>query len=113
MSVLSEVASLSSSTVRSEIEDQVRQMVSLGRDIALQFGIQPACLQLVIPAHAEEIKIGERFHDCEDGDSGERKTCSVDIVTAPGLQKVGDGRSDMDVQRPMVPCEIYPIEDDE
>lgn len=88
-------------------------MVSLGREIALQFGIQSSQLQLVVPEHGKTIRIGESFHDCEDGDSGLRRTCEVDIVTAPGLQKVGDGRSDMEVQRAMVPCEIYPIEDDQ
>ena len=88
-------------------------MVALGRDIALQFGIQPAQMQLVIPGHGEKIKIGERYHDCEDADSFKGKTQSVDIVTAPGLQKVGDGRSELGSQRAMVPCEIYPIEEDD
>lgn len=112
-SILSEVASLSNATVRSEIQDQIRQMVTLGRDIALQFGIQPAQMQLIIPKHGETIMIGEKFHDCEDGDSFKGKTHSVDLVTAPGLQKIGNGRSDLSSQRHMVPCEIYPIEEDE
>ncbi|KUJ12159.1 uncharacterized protein LY89DRAFT_688620 [Mollisia scopiformis] len=110
--VLSEVANLSHAEIRPEIQDQIRQMVALGRDIALQFGIQPAQMQLVVPKYGEKIKIGEKFHDCEDGDSFKGKTQSVDIVTAPGLEKLGDGRSDLSAQRAMVPCEIYPIEED-
>ncbi|KAF8862360.1 hypothetical protein BDZ45DRAFT_799176 [Acephala macrosclerotiorum] len=110
LAVLSEVAGLSHASVRPDIQDQVRQMVLLGRDIALQFGINPSQMELVVPKHGEKIKIGEKFHDCEDGDSFKGKTHDVDLVTAPGLQKIGDGRSDMNSQRAMVPCEIYPIE---
>ncbi len=110
LSVLSEVAGLSHASVRPDTQEQVRQMVLLGRDIALQFGIQTAQLQLVVPNHGEQIRIGESFHDCEDGDSFKGKAHDVDLVTAPGLQKLGDGRADMHSRRAMVPCEIYPVE---
>jgi hypothetical protein len=108
MVVLSEVSSLSNSSVRSEVVDQIIQMTDLAREIALQFGVHSAQLRLSIPNRGEEIQIGEEFHDCEDGDCNRGSTCTVDLVVVPGLQKIGDGRFDMSSKRIIVPCEIYP-----
>lgn len=108
MDVLSEVSGLSNSFVPSEVVDQIRQMANLAREIALQFGVHAAQLRLSVPARGEQVQIGEEFHDCEDGDCNRGSICAVDLVIVPGLQKIGDGRSDMTSRRIIVPCEIYP-----
>jgi hypothetical protein len=90
------------------MEDDIQKMVQLGREIALQFGIHPAQLRLLVPSRGEQIQIGESYHDCEDGDAYKGSVYGVQLVTAPGLQMIGDGRSDMSSSRTMVPCEIYP-----
>ncbi|KAH0537285.1 hypothetical protein FGG08_005910 [Glutinoglossum americanum] len=108
MGVLSEVSKLSNSMVGREIEDEIHQMANLSLEIALQFGVHSAQLRLSAPSRGEQIMIGEEFHDCEDGDSSKGSAYVVDLVIVPGLQKVGDGRSDMTSKRTIVPCEIYP-----
>jgi hypothetical protein len=108
MSLLSEVSKLSNSSIRSEVEDEIRQMTNLAREIALQFGIHSAQLRLSIPNRGEQVQIGEDFHDCIDGDSHRGSIFGVDLVIVPGLQKIGDGRSDMSSKRTIVPCEFYP-----
>ena len=83
-------------------------MVTLAREIALQFGIHSAQLLLCVPQRGEQIQIGEEFHDCEDGDCYKGTVYAVDQLIVPGLQKIGDGRSDMSSKRIITPCEIYP-----
>ncbi|KAF4625146.1 hypothetical protein G7Y89_g13023 [Cudoniella acicularis] len=105
MSILSEVSSMSNSSIQSEMEDSIRQMAILGRDIALQFGVHSAQLRLLFPDRGEQIQIGEEFHDCEDGDCYKGSSYTVDLVTTLGLRKIGDGRSDMTSKRIIVPCD--------
>lgn len=106
-SVLLGVSKLSGSSPRSEMEE-VQQIVHHARDLALQFGVHTAQLQLHMPEHGAEVQIGDEVHDCEDGDCDRGAKHFVDLVTLPGLQKLGDGRSDMQSKRILVPCEIYP-----
>lgn len=108
MAIFSEVSKLSNSSVRSEAEDEIRHMANLAREIALQFGVHSAQLRLSVPNHGEQVQIGEEFHDCEDGDCHKGSIYGVDLVIVPGLQKIGDGRSDMSSKRTIVPCEFYP-----
>lgn len=107
MDILSEVSRLSGSVIQHGMEEQIRQIATLARNIALQFGIQTAELRLLVPTRGEEVQIGEEIHDCEDGDRYKGSTCAADLVIVPGLQKIGDGRSDMSSKRIIVPCEIY------
>ncbi|KAI9786204.1 MAG: hypothetical protein M1839_007614 [Geoglossum umbratile] len=108
MGVLSEVARLSNSTVKSEVEDDIRRMANLSLEIALQFGVHSAKLRLSGASRGEQVVIGEEFHDCEDGDYNKGSPFVVDLVVVPSLQKIGDGRLDMTSKRTIVPCEIYP-----
>jgi hypothetical protein len=112
MAILTEVSNLSSSHVRVEMEHDIHQMVNLGSVIALQFGVHLAQLRILVPSRGEQIQIGESYQDCEDGDCYKGSIYGVDLVTAPGLQKIGDGKSDMSSSRTMVPCEIYPDQPD-
>jgi hypothetical protein len=100
---VSEISSKPITTPASEI----RQAVLVAREIALQFGVHPANLRLVFPAHGECVKIGPEFHDCFNGNMDMGAMYTVDLVTFPGLQKVGDGRMDMESVIEIVPCEIF------
>ena len=106
-SVLSKVSSLSGNSNDDEVES-LQQIAVHARDLALQFGLHSAQLQLYVPKHGDAIQIGEDVHHCEDGDCDRGAKHFVDFVTLPGLQKIGDGRSDMTTRRTLVPCEIHP-----
>jgi hypothetical protein len=106
--VLSEVAGLSNRSVSVEVDQDIRRIVLLGSEIGLQFGIHPAQLVLLSPQRGDQVQIGEDCHDCEDGDAYRGTVYGVQLVTAPGLRKIGDGRSDMTCSSTIVPCEIYP-----
>jgi len=108
MAIFIQVTNMTNGSLRAETEDEIRQITYLAREIALQFGIHPAHLQLVIPARGETIEIGKMYHDCCDADYHKGRIYQVDLVTAPGLQKIGDGRSDLTTKSTIVPCEIYP-----
>lgn len=106
-SVLSEVSQLSGSSRPSQLEE-VQQITYEARNLALQFGLHSARLQLNMPERGEQVQIGADVHDCEDGDCDMGSRFLVDLVTLPGLQKFGDGKVDMSLKRTLVPCEIYP-----
>jgi hypothetical protein len=109
---LSKAAALSNNFLRSELEEDIQTMVQTTFVLALQFGVQPAQLEVFSPQPGELVKIGEEFHDCEDGDLKKGAQYFVDLVASPGLLKVGDGRSAKIARRSVVPCEIYPQEAD-
>ncbi|KAI9769805.1 MAG: hypothetical protein M1840_003799 [Geoglossum simile] len=108
ISVLSEVSKLSDGRVSGDIEDEVREMANLCFSIALQFGIHTAQLRLSVPDRGEQITIGDEFRDCQDGERYKGTVYAVDLVVVPGLQKIGDGGSDMTTKHIVVPCGIYP-----
>ncbi|KAF2496480.1 hypothetical protein BU16DRAFT_561296 [Lophium mytilinum] len=108
--VLLGIAKLSGNGLRKEVEEQVHEMVHVTSQIAIQFGVHTAQLQLLLPAIGEKVEIGESYHDCEDGDYNKGTVYTVDVVVVPGLQRIGDGRHDMTSKRSIVPCEIFPAE---
>jgi hypothetical protein len=111
MAIFTQVIKLTNGSLQAEAEDEIRQATFLAREIALQFGIHPAHLRLVMPARGETIEVGKGYHHCCDGDYYKGRFYKVDLVTAPGLQKIGDGRSDLTSKWTIVPCEIYPNDD--
>jgi hypothetical protein len=111
MSFLHEVAQLSHSNVGIEVENEIHEIANLSLDIALQFGVHVSQLRLSSPDRGERIEIGEDFHHCKDADCNRGSICTVDLVTLPGLEKIGDGRSDMFSRRTLIPCEIYPMQE--
>ena len=113
MEVLRELSRLGNNggSIPRQIENEVQQIVVVARQIAFQFGIHSAQLQMYWPGHGERVLIGPECHDCEDGDSDKGKRLVVDLVVVPSLQKIGDGWADMTTKRAIVPCEIYPYLD--
>lgn len=110
MAIFVQVIKVTNGSLRDGVEDEILKATHLAREISLQFGIHPARLQLVIPARGEIVEIGKDYHDCCDSDYYAGKKYKVDLVTTPGLQKIGDGRSNMTSKWTIVPCEIYPDE---
>jgi hypothetical protein len=88
-------------------EEDIRDTVQLARDIAIQFGVHPAQLRVVMPPHGEQVRIGDQFHDAYDGASNRGALCTVDLVKSAGLQKVGNGRGESQALSTIVPCEIF------
>lgn len=105
--VLKQVSKLSDTPIHDEMEE-VQHIAQQARDLAVQFGLQQAQLLLYMPKHGDVIQIGEEVYDCEDGDCDRGAKHSVALVTLPGLQKIGDGRADIQSKRTLIPCEIYP-----
>jgi hypothetical protein len=91
-----------------KMEDEVRELTLQAQGLALQFGLHTSKLNLVVPTRGDQVQIGAEFHDCEDGDLERGKMLAVDLVPVPGLEKIGDGKSDLDIKRTIVPCEIFP-----
>ena len=91
----------------SDFEAEVEAIVRLAFDIAIQFGVNQACLSLVTPPAGEVVIIGPEYHDCEDADEHRGTRSKVDFVVSPGLIRVGDGKSEMSKKYPIVPCEIF------
>jgi hypothetical protein len=114
MAVLIDVSTTAGKPLPGDAEIHVRKIVDEAKELALQFGIHSAHLKLLYPAYGDGVRISEEYKDCIDGDSSQYgPDCSVDLVTLPGLQRVGDGRADMQSKRTIVPCEIFPRTDAE
>ncbi|KAF2671474.1 hypothetical protein BT63DRAFT_477946 [Microthyrium microscopicum] len=109
MRFLSGVVQLSGGNLRETLREEVDHITALAFQIALQFGIHPARLQLIIPQPDQSVQIGDEYQDCEDGNTNKGSIVTVDLVVLPGLEKVGDGRLDLNSKRAIVPCEVYPV----
>jgi hypothetical protein len=101
---------VSETPISKQIEDQIAQIASLASELGLQCGVQPAQLQLFTPSRGQEVQIGDEYHDYADGDSQRGSIVTVDLVLSPGLNRIGDGRGDMNTKIRLVPCEICPVE---
>jgi hypothetical protein len=88
-------------------ESEIREIATLAREVALQFGVHPAYLKVVMPQHGQRVEIGEEYHDCYDGAENRGEMYTVDLVKSAGLQKVGNGRGESRAVRTIVPCEIF------
>ncbi|KAF2395574.1 hypothetical protein EJ06DRAFT_585829 [Trichodelitschia bisporula] len=106
---LSGIVKLCNGKLWETAEREIRQIVRLVGEIALQFGMQSAHLELFEPKFKDEIKIGDDFEDCENKDMDRGMKFEVHLVTLPGLRKIGDGRTDMRTPRTIVACGIYPL----
>ena len=88
-------------------ESEIREIAKLAREVALQFGVHPAYLKVVMPQHGQRVQIGDEYHDCYDGAENRGEMYTVDLVKSAGLQKVGNGRGESQAVRTIVPCEIF------
>ncbi len=89
------------------VEKEVHEIVKLSSEYAMQIGVNPAQLYIGVPLHKEIVQIGSEYHDYQDGDSARDTPATIDLMVAPGVVKVGDGRSDLERRRSIVPCVFY------
>ncbi|KAK3311886.1 hypothetical protein B0H66DRAFT_571190 [Apodospora peruviana] len=106
-SFLADLSALSHVPLYSELQDDIRNMVQLSFEIALQFGVNQANLNLLTTIAGETVVIGNDFHDCEDAEANRGTRTRVDFMVSPGLQRIGDGRQEMARKNTVVPCEIF------
>ncbi|KAK3939277.1 hypothetical protein QBC46DRAFT_263663 [Diplogelasinospora grovesii] len=96
--------------VSDEFQEKVTEIVRLAGELALEFGSQRAELGLDMPERGDSLEIGLEFVDCEDGDNARGKVEEVELVVAPKLFRVGDGRNDLKTRKTIFPGEIYPMQ---
>lgn len=87
--------------------DEMRDTAKLAREIAFQFGVNPAHLRLLIPERGQVVQIGAQYNDYKNAtDAG--TLVKVDLVTLPGLQKLGhDSTGQVSGVMTIVPCKIF------
>jgi hypothetical protein len=83
---------------------EIAKLVELAAEIALQFGVHPSHLRLIIPQNGDTVTIGPKFHHCQDADTDKGMSQTVDLVTLPGFGKIAGAG-----EHPYVACEIYPL----
>ncbi|KAK1754395.1 hypothetical protein QBC47DRAFT_383810 [Echria macrotheca] len=94
--------------VLGELESDIVRIVQLAGELALEFGCQRALLGVESPMTGETVKIGQGFVDCQDGDANRGHIKEVDLVVAPKLFRVGDGRNDLKTVKVICSGDIYP-----
>ncbi|RSM12114.1 hypothetical protein CEP52_002588 [Fusarium oligoseptatum] len=106
MSLLSAVAG---SQLQGGLQGEMRKAASLAYELALQVGVNPARLVLLTAERGQTVVIGGNngFIDCEDGEERRGQRVQVVLVASPGLQRIGDGRSETTQKHTVVPCEVF------
>ncbi|MCJ1312953.1 hypothetical protein MMC25_006629 [Agyrium rufum] len=103
-----EIAQLSGQTTPAGIKTEIRSMVQLARDMAVQFGVHPAQLRLFSANPGDQVELGQDYRHYQNGDRDAGSLVIVDLVLVPGLQRIGDGFRSMDTKWTIEPCEIVP-----
>jgi hypothetical protein len=88
-------------------EAEIRDIAKLAREIALQFGVHPAYLRVVMPQPGQRVRIGDEYHDCYERAKNRGTVYAVDLVKSLGLQKIGNGRGESQAVTTFVPCQIF------
>jgi hypothetical protein len=109
LDLLKALTTLSGHPLPPSVEKEVHDIVRLSSEYAMQIGVNPAQLFIGVPLHREIVQIGSEYHDYQNGDSDRGTPATVDLMVAPGVLKVGDGRSDLETRRSIVPCVFYPF----
>jgi hypothetical protein len=87
----------------------IQRLTRLASELGLQFGVQPTHLNLSRPKPGQVVEIGREVFDCQDGDREKGKKVKVDLLVAPGIFKLGDGKGNLLAKIPLVPCDIYSL----
>ncbi|KAM5344570.1 hypothetical protein ACJ41O_013105 [Fusarium nematophilum] len=96
ISLLSAIAAASRSPLQGGLQGEIRAAASLAFELALQCGVNPARLVLLTAERSQTVAIGAShgYVDCEDGEERRGDRVQVAMVASPGLQRIGDGRSE-------------------
>jgi hypothetical protein len=88
----------------------LESIASRAGELALQFGVHKARISLVFPPTQTKVTYGNEIYHYRNGGQEKGKTALVDLVSCPGLLRVGDGRRDVSVQMPLSPAKVVPRE---
>ncbi|KAK0705689.1 hypothetical protein B0H67DRAFT_649998 [Lasiosphaeris hirsuta] len=111
LTLVADLAAFTQAPLYADLEGEVRGLVRLAFEIAVQFGINQAGLSLLAAAPGETVVIGPEFHDCEDGEEHRGTRTHVDFVVSPGLVRTGDGREEMARKWTVLACEVFAAEE--
>lgn len=100
---------IAGSQLQGGLQGEMRTAAGLAYELALQFGVNPARLVLLTVECSQTVVIGgsNGFIDCEDGEERRGQKVQVVMVASPGLQRIGDGRSETTQEHTVVPCEVF------
>ncbi|KAM6530470.1 hypothetical protein FALCPG4_008598 [Fusarium falciforme] len=107
--VISLLAVIAGTQLQGGLQGEMRTAAGLAYELALQFGVNPARLVLLTAQRSQAVVIGgsNGFIDCEDGEERKGQKVQVVMVASPGLQRIGDGRSETTQKHTVVPCEVF------
>ncbi|KAJ4168423.1 hypothetical protein NW754_010334 [Fusarium falciforme] len=107
--VISLLAVIAGTQLQGGLQGEMRTAAGLAYELALQFGVNPARLVLLTAQRSQAVVIGgsNGFIDCEDGEERRGQKVQVVMVASPGLQRIGDGRSETTQKHTVVPCEVF------
>lgn len=107
--IISLLSVISGAQLQGGLQGEMRTAAGLAYELALQFGVNPARLVLLTAKRSQAVVIGgsNGFIDCEDGEERRGREVQVVMVASPGLQRIGDGRSETTQKHTVVPCEVF------
>ncbi|EEU38878.1 uncharacterized protein NECHADRAFT_83216 [Fusarium vanettenii 77-13-4] len=106
--IISLLSVIAGTQLQSGLQGEMRTAAGLAYELALQFGVNPARLVLLTAERSQMVVIGgsNGFIDCEDGEERRGQKVQVVMVASPGLQRIGDGRSETTQKHTVVPYTI-------
>ncbi|RSL50991.1 hypothetical protein CEP54_011657 [Fusarium duplospermum] len=107
--IMSLLSVVTGSQLQGGLQGEMRKAAGLAYELALQVGVNPARLVLLTADRGQTVVIGGNngFIDCEDGEEWRGQRVQVVLVASPGLQRIGDGRSETTQKHTVVPCEVF------
>ncbi|KAJ4207592.1 hypothetical protein NW759_013993 [Fusarium solani] len=100
---------IAGSQLQGGLQGEMRTAAGLAYELALQFGVNPARLVLLTVERSQAVVIGgsNGFINCDDGEERRGQKVQVVMAASPGLQRIGDGRSETTQEHTVVPCEVF------
>ena len=89
-------------------QQTLRSIASKTAELALQFGIHRARLLLRFPESMSRVTYGPGYHHYRNKDLENGKAVLVDLVSCPGLLRVGDGRREKGAEMQLSPAKVVP-----
>lgn len=89
-----------------EGNDSVCRIVRLAGELALEFGAQRYGMGLTLLKMGDIIQLGEEFVDCL-GLLKSGTDVTPRLVVSPSMVKIGDGGSDLQSRRIIIPGRVY------
>jgi hypothetical protein len=88
---------------------QLKKAVTLAAQLGLQFGVHTGKLEFTWPERGTRVVIGNEFMDEREGAMGSGKSVSVELAVEPGLNRLGNGRGNIQERVSLLPCKLVPL----